>query len=399
MTQYKAYARVAAVSATALALAACASQQKVADPVYTLEVPAQNAQVAEISTTALPPSENDEGLTPMESLANAREIAPEIGLREDAPLRYVVKKGDTLWDVAKKFLADPWQWPELWYVNGKIANPHLIYPGDVLELAYLKGRPVLARGGSGLERVSPQVRELPLDAALPAIPIDTIRNFLRGPRVVDADTLNRAPYILEFTDAHVIGAADMGVFIQQLGKDAGTAFSVVRKGVVYRDPDTRELLGYEALPTGEVELRNFGSPAEGMLTKAFQEVLRGDRLLPLEKDNFLANFYPHAPARAVGGKIIAVFNGVSQIGQYQIVTLNRGAKAGLEPGHVLSILQSRRAVTDPYTNKTVKLPPQKAGLLMVFKVSPQIAYALVMDAERPIHVLDLVEKPDPATGR
>jgi len=397
MTQYKAIealVRVAASSAAVLALASCALTSKPSEPIYTVQAPAKPASPALIDEPF-----PDEGLQPVDSVFAAREAAPELGLREDAPLRYVVKKGDTLWDISNKFLADAWQWPELWYVNGKIANPHRIYPGDVLELAYLKGRPVLTRGGSGLERVSPQVREVPLDAAVAAIPIDAIRNFLRGPRVVDADTLERAPYILEFTDAHVVGAEGVGIFIQKLPADSPTDFAVVRKGDVYRDPVTDEILGYEAIPTAVAELRVPGTPAEGMLNEAFREVLRGDRLLPLEQDNFEANFYPHAPNFPVGGRIISVFDGVSQIAQYQIVTLNRGTNHGIEPGHVLSILQARRSVRDPYTKKMVVLPEQYAGRLMVFKVSPKISYGLVMTATRPIHVLDKVEKPDPTAGR
>ncbi|MDP3856875.1 MAG: LysM peptidoglycan-binding domain-containing protein [Stagnimonas sp.] len=396
MTQYKAIealVRVATLSAAAAVLAACATAPTPAQPVYTVTT-APKPPVAE-------PAEPfpDEGLEPVDNVFMAREAAPELGLREDAPLRYVVKKGDTLWEISNKFLADAWQWPELWYVNGKIANPHLIYPGDVLELAYLKGRPVLTRGGSGLERVSPQVREVSLGSAVPGIPIDAIRNFLRGPRVVDAETLNRAPYILDFADSHVLGAEGIGVFIQKLPADTPTDFAVVRKGDAYKDPVTNELLGYEAIPTGEVELRVPGAPAEGVLTQAFREVLRGDRLLPLEEDNFQANFYPHAPAGPVGGRIISVFEGVSQIAQYQIVTLNRGGLHGIEPGHVLSILQARRSVRDPYTKKMVSLPEQYAGQLMVFKVSPKLCYGLVMSATRPIHLLDKVEKPDPTAGR
>lgn len=397
MTQYKATEALARVAGVLVltALAACATSPGPAAPVASAPPPAQPAPPPMIESMP------DEGFEPVSDIADAREIAPELGLRPDAPLRYVVKKGDTLWDISQKFLADAWQWPELWFVNGKIANPHKIYPGDVLELAYLpgRGRPVLARGGSGLERVSPQVRESELGEALPTIPIDAIRNFLRGPRVIDADTLNRAPYLLEFTDDRIVGSAGLGVYIQQLPPDHPTDFAAVRKGDTYRDPDTDELLGYEAIPVGEVELRVPGTPAEGMLTEAFREVMRGDRLLPLEADNYEANFYPHAPAQPVGARIISVFDGVSQIGQYQIVTLNRGSQHGLEPGHVLSILQASRAVRDPYTKKAVKLPVQYAGVMMVFKVSPRISYGLVMNAIRPVHVLDLAEKPNPAAGR
>jgi LysM repeat protein len=337
---------------------------------------------------AMPPA-----ATPVRDVDEAMSASGGIGLKETAPLRYVVKKGDTLWGIANRYLADAYQWPELWYVNGKIANPHKIYPGDVLQLMVVNGRTQLVRGDD-LERLSPRIRESELEDALPAIPIDAIRNFLRGPRVVDADTLNKAPYILSFVDEHIIGAMNNPVFIKNLKRDDGAAFSVVHKGVVYKDPDTGEILGYEAIPSGEAEIRAFGTPSDAMLTKSFREILLGDRLLPLEAENFQAFFYPHAPKAAVGAKIISVFNGVSQISQFQIVTLNRGSSQGLEAGHVLTILQAPRKIVDPVTGRADTLPEQEAGLLMVFKVMPKVSYGLVMSATRPVHVLDHAEKPD-----
>lgn len=331
--------------------------------------------------------------TPYSSLADAQIAAEEATLLDTAPLRYVVQKGDTLWGIANRYLADPWQWPELWYVNGQLKNPHQIYPGDVLELYNVKGRTRLVRSGD-LERLVPQVRESELGDGLPAIPIDAIRNFLNGPRAVDLDTLNAAPYLLAFADDRLMGAAQMSVYIKQLSPRQGAVFSTVRKGVAYKDPDTGELLGYEAIPSGEVEIKNYDTPSLGVMTKSTREVLAGDRMLPLEANNFLANFYPHAPQGAVNGRIISVYDGVSQIGQYHIVAMNRGSKHGLETGHVLSIQQASRKVKDPVTGKPDYLPKQEAGLLMVFKVMPRISYGLVMKATSEIHVMDHVEKPN-----
>lgn len=390
MTQYKAVGpyplrfalRLGAVS-MALAIAACATEPKPATGL--IAPPAATG----IETTASPQSGTARNIMPVTDLSETSG-AP---LKPQAPLRYVVKKGDTLWGISNKFLADPWQWPELWYVNGKLANPHRIYPGDVLELYNVNGRTVLARG-EDLERLGPQIRESLLGDGLAAIPIDAIRNFLKGPRVVDLETLNAAPYLLAFADEHIIGGANMEVFIKNLADNSGTTFSTVRRGVTYIDPDTKELLGYEAIPSGEVEIKQFGSPAKGMLTKSTREILPGDRLLPPEAENYQANFYPHAPTKAIDGKIISVYDGVSEIAQYQIVAMNRGSKHGLEPGHVLTIEQASRKIKDPVTKKPDLLPPQKAGILMVFKTMPGISYGLVMEATRAVHVLDRVEKPD-----
>ena len=393
MTQYKAvapYSLPISMSAalrlgaglTALVLVAC-----VAKPV---------ASDVAAPTEAFEPIVNTTPLAATVSYQPVTDLNQTEGLRADAPLRYVVKKGDTLWGISTRYLADAWQWPELWYVNGQLKNPHLIYPGDVLELYNVNGRTVLARS-EDIDRLSPQVRDSQLGDGLQAISIDVIRHFLKGPRVVDLDTLNRAPYILGFADEHIIGGANMAVFIKNLPPDSPTTFATARKGVTYKDPDTGELLGYEAIPSGEVDIRAFGTPADGMLTVSRLEILAGDRLLPLEADNFQANFYPHIPKNPVNGKIISVYQGISEITQYQIVALNRGAKHGLEPGHVLRTKQAPRKVKDPVTGKPEVLPEIDSGLLMVFKVMPGLSYGLIMEANRSIHILDRVEKPVPGS--
>jgi hypothetical protein len=167
----------------------------------------------------------------------------------------------------------------------------------------------------------------------------------------------------------------------------------VRKGQAYKDPDTGALLGYEAIPSGEVEVRDYGTPSVGMMIKSTREVMGGDRLLALEGNYFKANFYPHAPAQAVQGRIISLYDAVSQTGQYQIVAINRGSQQGLEVGHMLEILKANRRVKDPVTGKQETLPKESAGQLMVFKTMPNISYGLVMSATRAIHALDHVEKP------
>jgi LysM repeat protein len=318
---------------------------------------------------------------------------PQATVRDDAPLVYVVKKGDTLWGISQRFLLDPWQWPEVWYVNDKIANPHLIYPGDVLKLVNVKGRQMVRNEGGPMERVSPQVRDMPLEGAIPMIPLEVIREFLRGPRLISPEELETAPYLLAFVDDHIVGGSHNAIFVKNLPTDQGFQFSVLRKGETYRDPDNNDLLGYEGVPVGEAEVREYGQPATAVLARTSREALIGDRLLPVEKEPFLENFYPHAPAGNVGGRIISVFDGLSQIGQFQIVTINRGSNHGIEPGHVLDILQAGRRADDPYGMSSVKLPDTYAGNVLVFKTTPRVSFALVMSATRPVHRLDKVEKP------
>jgi len=367
------------VCALGLMLAACASDPQSGDPA--------SSMVAEDAAPLTP-------IVPAASMADATANAGTLSLREDAPLEYVVKKGDTLWSIASYFLRDPWEWPQFWYTNSQVKNPHLIYPGEVLRLVMVDGHTRLASAGPEVvEHLSPEARGLSLDQALPAIPIEAIRNFLKGPRVVSSEEIQKAPYLVEYTGEHIDGGANSGIYVRKLPKDGASAWAIVHIGDEYRDPDTKELLGYEALPAGEAQLVTPGEPAEMLITKSNREVLIGDRLLPLETEIFDASFFPHPPAKPVDGRILTVFDGVIEIPQYQIVALNRGSKAGLDAGTVLSIYQSGRVVQDPYGNKPVQLPEQYAGLLMVFKVTPKVSYALVMSEVRPAHVLDKVHQP------
>ena len=304
-----------------------------------------------------------------------------------------MKKGDTLWGISNYYLRDAWQWPQLWYENGQIKNPHLIYPGEVLTLVMVNGRPRVVLSE---DRLHPRIHELPLDQAVPAIPIDAIREFLRGPRLVSLEEANKAPYVVEFTEEHVIAGQNSSVFVKNLPHNGVGSWSLVKLGKPYTDPDSGELLGYEAIPTGEADVREYGKTAdiasEMILTKSPQEVQVGNRLLPLEPESFKADFYPHAPAKPVKG-ILTIYGGLSQVAQFDIVALNRGSNDGLDPGAVLGIYQAPRQVSDPYGTGTVKLPEQKSGVLMVFKVTPRVSYGLVMEETRAAHVLDRVHEP------
>ena len=334
------------------------------------------------------------------AVSDAQAGAGRTQLRVDAPLRYVVKRGDTLWEIAKRFLANPYEWPDVWYVNGKIANPHRIYPGDVLQLVNVRGRTRII-ASNDLERLSPRVRELPLDAAIPTIPLDVIRNFLNGPRVVPAEALVGAPYILAFLDDHLDGVGGNGAYVKHMPAiPPYPSWQVAKREKPYLDPDNNRLLGFEMIPSANADVRLPGNPATVVLRDTRRETVLGSDLLPLEAENFEANFYPRAPTFDVGARIISVFDGLGQIGQYQIVTLNRGSCQGLEAGHVLDIYQQGRIVADPKAatrDQTDKLPPLYAGRMMVFKVAERISYALVLESVRPIHVLDIGDRPQPSS--
>ncbi len=324
-------------------------------------------------------------------------------LNPDVPLEYVVKSGDTLWGIAEYFLRDPWLWPELWNANPQVSNPHLIFPGEVLYLVWVDGKPRLQRERprqepANLVRLRPEVRRTPLEAAIPTIPLDEILAFLKGPRVIDKDDYEDAPHIVAFNDRRLLGSEEADAYVRGSEEADGYAYSVVRLGQKYRDPDDGDVLGYEAIPVASATIESFDKVSHARLTSSDREVRKLDRLFPASYSEFRADFFPSAPDNEINGRIIAVYDGVSQIGQYQIVTLNRGTSHGLQPGHVLRVMQAGRKIKDPKKSALslkIQLPDVDAGHLMVFKTFERLSYGLVMRATRPIHLQDKVVNPVP----
>jgi len=326
-------------------------------------------------------------------------------LKPDHPERYVVVRGDTLWDIASRFLNDPWLWPQVWHINPEIRNPHLIYPGDVITLHYAGGKPHLTLEGEGgapppkdikTVKLSPKVRYEKLDVAIETIPRSALGPFLQRPRVVAEDDLEDAPYIVSSYEGHLISSSDNKIYVKNIKKSGVAAYDVVRPGEVYRDPVTEEILGYEALSLANARVVRVGNPATLVVSDARAAILNGDRLIPSEEMKLSFSFFPFPPNSQVDGQIIAVLNGVSQIGQYNVVTINRGSREGLELGNVLAIYQRGKTVFDPYGESStteVTLPDERAGLLLVFRVYEKVSYALVMEATSPIHLFDKVANP------
>jgi len=323
--------------------------------------------------------------------------ADQVVLKDGHPDRYVVVKGDTLWDISERFLNSPWLWPEVWYVNPQIENPHLIYPGDVINLVYVDGKPQLrVQRGKGTYKLSPQARVERLDEAIPTIPVDAIQQFLTQPLVADEDTLKDAPYVVSSADEHLITGAGDRVYVRGLKSGAGNRYNIFRPGDPYMDPDTGELLGYEALYLGEARLEKFGDPATLKLKRTTREINIGDRLMPMNQEDVHAYFTPHSPEKEIDGTIISVVDGVSQIGQYQVVVLNRGTREGVDVGTVFQIYQTGDIIADQVSEAptdVVKLPDEKAGLLMVFRTFDKVSFGLIMKATSALHVGDRIRTP------
>jgi LysM repeat protein len=326
-------------------------------------------------------------------------------LAENAPDSYVVKKGDTLWGVAKVFLRDPWYWPEIWQVNPQIKNPHLIYPGDTLRLVFIDGQPrvvMLQRGDSA--RVEPRVRSQPLESAITTIPYATVAAFMSKPSVLDRDQIKHAPYLLATRDLHVVMSEGDTLYARGFANPAelGTHYNVIRVGDALIDPDDHRVLGYDGIFTGSGHVTRQGDPTTLVMTESTRESRAGDKLIAGGVDVPL-DFIPSAPRSMTNGRIIAVSDGVTVIGQYEVVVVNRGARDGLAPGNVLGVFDTGPIVRDTdkkgFFNldtlgaKKVALPSERTGTFMVFKTFDNISYGLIMEATNLIRVGDKVQNP------
>jgi LysM repeat protein len=357
-----------------------------------------------------PPPKAEQKQELAEPVVSAAETPPPVPtatpIRPGVPERYTVKKGDTLWDIAKHFLKDPWLWPEIWYVNSAIRNPHLIYPGDVIALTWVNGKPVLTLEGAEaappppppgpklkVVKLSPEARVEKIGKSITTLPKSAIAAFLYRPFFITGDELDHAAYVIANYGDHVISGAGDRIYAEGIESAAVSDFNVVRKGVAYKDPDTGKILGYEAINLGEAKLVRLGNPQTLTVTKSYKEILNGDFLLPRENDEISLNFYPRAPKKDIAGRIISVADGVQKIGQYNVIVINKGTDDGLEPGHVLEIYQEGATVREPYTRNRIKLPEERAGLAMVFKPYKTVSYALVMEAFKDLKVLDYVYSP------
>ena len=331
-------------------------------------------------------------------------VAPaqhNVEFRASAPEQYTVVSGDTLWDLSNRFLVDPWYWPEIWYLNPQINNPHLIYPGDVVILFYVSGKPYLTVGDgpriTGAERLSPRIRAEDIGADDYGIPIQAIQQFITRPRVVSEETLDSAPYIVGSQEERLAYGSGDRVYVRGFEGDPESKYTVFRKCDDLVDPKSGELLGYEAIMVGDGDIVRVGDPATLDLSNTNREALRGDRLLPSDFTELDTEFVPHAPDADIRGNIISLFDALSQVGQFQVITLNLGDRDGIEKGHVFAVNQAGRVIADPFTKPgslvDIQLPEESIGIAMVFRTFEKVSYALIMETTRAIQIGDSVTRP------
>jgi hypothetical protein len=351
--------------------------------------------------------------------------AEEIQINPTHPDQYTVVEGDTLWDISGKFLHHPGQWPELWSNNSQIKNPNLIYPGDTIYFAVVNGKPQLSLSRYGQQAQSssdspcilseedvkngrtefavsedgkllPCIRETFSKKAIELIPTGSIAQFLTSPKVVAENELNNAPYIVDIAGEHLVAGAGDSVYVRSITQPANQLYTIYRAGSAYVNPETGEILGYEAEYIAETTLQQTGDPATLLITKSDSEIRKGDRVMPKIEEEVTLNYFPRPPEKSINGNIISVLGGVSQIGLYNVVVIDKGIKDGILTGHELAIYQNGNSIRDPYSsikNDVVKLPDEIAGTLMVFRPFERVSYALVMKATQAIHLLDKVQTP------
>ena len=327
-------------------------------------------------------------LLPSLAFAGQPEATPEI--RSNAPDQHIVVKGDTLWDISGKFFKDPWKWPNIWGINkDTIKDPHWIYPGNVIILNRANGTLSVAR--SDVVKLSPQARKgSSSHDAVPSIPPKAIEPFLSQPLVVDEKELSGAPTLVALQEGRVI-LGDGGIgYAKGLTEDKGRMWHVYRPGKTFIDPDTKKELGREAIYLGDAEVTAFADVSTVIITKSQLEINQGDHLIATS-DETTINYLPRAPESNIAASIISIYGGVSQAGQNTIVTLNKGARDGLQSGHVLALFNKGNTVK--YNGKNVSLPDEHYGLVFVFRVFDKVSYALVMQTRLPVQLLDRAQTP------
>ena len=375
----------------------------------------------------------------------AAPAATTVDLAEGAPDRYVVVPGDTLWGIASRFLKDPWKWSELWKMNQEqIRNPNRIYPGDVIVLDKSAQELRIKLLKIETVKLSPQVRSSPLaPEPVPTIPTAHIEPFLSKPLVIAQNQLASAPRIVRTQENRVALGAGSVAYVQGVTKDQGLYWHLFRTGSALVDPETKETLGYEATFLGEAKVIRYGDVSTIEIVSSPLEIYAGDYLLPAPREVTLDSYVPRAPTKRVDARIIAAYGGLYEVGSTAIVALSKGARDGLEVGHVLAIHRNLNAATNQlresslwgrtgliydaknpkthYVNEPLvtrdspiygrvgpfgyqykddktslpspPLPDERYGLLMVFRVFDRASYALIMNANRQVSVLDIATNP------
>lgn len=351
-------------------------------------------------------------------------------LRSGHPDAYTVRRGDTLWGISAKFLAKPWLWPEIWQANPQVHNPHLIYPGDVLKLSFISGGPAL--------RLEPSVHRE--GDAVPAIPLDALKTFLKDLRVIDSSVVDKAPYVVGLEEDQLDGTSGQKIYVRGLDSQPGQRWAIVRpehvfrgfnadggdNGAIYADelyanaamvrsPWEEDFnngsghflrgvdMGLEVKVIGTAEMLRTGDPSTLLVLDSISEIRKGDRLMPVDNNPYDPYFYPHVPwILPKDGRVIAFTDAMAAVGPHQVVALSVGLQDGVDNGTTFSIWQPGDTIHDDVAGSSwrrgvgphVTLPSEYIGHVMVFRTFDHVSYGLVMDGLRPVKKGDRLRMPE-----
>jgi len=380
--------------------------------------------------------------------------AATVALKEDHPDTYTVVKGDTLWDISARFLAKPWLWPEVWQANPQIANPHLIYPGDLISLSYVNGEPRLSVSKRGeaesraKDKIEPNARSTPIEEIVPPIPLSAIKPFLGRPRLVSEKDYKKLPYVVALEEGRLQATSGQFAYVRGGNFKPGQMLAIVRPSMIYREVPAKypwsdpprertaepisedtgmtllslwnriefqptfwrsaEVLGYEVMELGSGKITRTGDPSSLLITYSDVEIKAGDKIMPIEDYAYDTQFVPHPPKQTPDNmRVLALNNALSSVGRNQVVALSRGARDGVENGQVYAIFSPGEKIEDrvKYADNDVRtvftphkdnvhLPEEFVGHLMIFRTFDRISYGLIMDGIRPVHLYDRAYGPD-----
>jgi hypothetical protein len=343
------------------------------------------------------------------SFTQAADPTP-IQIADNAPERHIVVPGDTLWGISAKFLKEPWRWPEIWRLNSEqIKNPHRIYPGDVIVLDRdANGNPVLRLASKGSGKLEPKIYSEPVQQSIPSIPANVIEPFVSEPLIVDDISVNGGARIVAMQEERVyLGPGDKAFVAGASDRPNQELWQIYRPGkplidpefqpgmTGYRPDDKTQILGYEAFYLGTARQLQPGEPGVFEIRTFKQEIGRGDRLLPANPPQ-LVNYAPHKPEVNIDARVVSVYGGVGTAGRGSIITLSRGKNNGVEVGHVLALYRNRSdTFRNPETDQkeTIDLPPERYGLVFVFRTFERLSYALVLNSNGSVNLNDLLSNP------
>lgn len=350
---------------------------------------------------------------------------PPPTIKADAPNRYVVKKGDTLWAISKRYLDAPTRWREIWATNQQIKNPNLIYPNDVLILCVIKGQTLVGidtgLGCAGVEEamaepadtdadantaaasvpsaVPPRSAQIRTENYIPSIPLSNIRSWLTYSVVVGLDDFDNTPYVLASKNGNLITSVGDKIYARGTPLIVGQRYGIYRREKPYVDTTTGQVIGLEATQVAAgivTSVSKDGISSIEIRESLGGEINEGDRVF-IEVDAPVPPVFYPAPANVGrGGLILRTMNGMNErAAAGDVVAINLGTADGARSGQVLDVYKKGKLVRDVYhDNDRVRLPSELTGQLMIFKAFNRVSYAYVLGADTALEVGDRLLPPE-----